>query len=126
MTTPSLAHRIAFALCLLVVTFAAAGFAGQAPQPPPGITREAVHEDAKVMIARLTMAPGARETVHTHPFDAVVVQITPGEVEMTVGDKKTSGRKPAGDVTLIPRDTPHAAVNIGKTDVLVVTVAIKQ
>jgi quercetin dioxygenase-like cupin family protein len=97
----------------------------QAPPLPAGVTREVVHEDARALIARLTFKPGARETMHTHPFEAVIVQIDAGDVEMTVGEKKSSGPSAAGTVTVVPKDVPHAAANIGKSDVTVVTVALK-
>ena len=34
-------------------------------------------------------APGAREPIHSHPFDLVLVQLTPAKMEVQVGDEKT-------------------------------------
>ena len=44
---------------------------------------------------KLTIAPGAHETVHTHPFDIIVIQVTPGEVDFVLnGDKSTGHVEP--------------------------------
>jgi quercetin dioxygenase-like cupin family protein len=93
--------------------------------PPPGITRTALIENGTVMIARLRMAPGAKEDIHTHPFSAIVVQLDAGEVDMRLGDARTSARRPAGFVEFIPQEVPHAAANIGAEAFELVTIAIK-
>ena len=92
---------------------------------PPGITRTQLLDNPTVMIARLRMAPGARETVHTHPFSAVVVQLDPGEVEMRVGTRRKTARREAGHVEFIAAEMPHAAANAGKAPFDIVTIALK-
>lgn len=42
---------------------------------------------------------------HTAPFDALV-QVIEGEVELTIGGKNITAK--AGDLTLMPANTPHA------------------
>lgn len=98
----------------------------QAPAMPPGIDRTPLVDNPAVMIARLTMKPGARETVHTHPFSAVVIQLTPGDVEMAIASEKTTATRATGLSWFIARDTSHAAANVGKAPFEVVTVALKQ
>lgn len=121
----TIASRAACAAALVFMSAAVPG-ARQAPPPlPAGISREVVHDDAKVMVARLTMKPGARETIHTHPFDAVIIQVTAGDVELQIADKKSAGPVAAGTVTFVAKDVPHAAANIGRNDITVVTVAVK-
>jgi quercetin dioxygenase-like cupin family protein len=93
--------------------------------PPPGITRTALIENDTVMMARLRMAPGAKEDVHTHPFSAIVVQLDSGEVDMRLGKDHTRGRRAAGFVEFIPREVPHAAANVGSEPFDLVTIAIK-
>lgn len=110
------------ALLFGMLSFAAAA---QAPPMPPGISRTPIVDNASVMVARLTLAPAAREQVHTHPFDAVVVQISTGRVEMTIGDRTSTEVYQPGFVWFITRDTPHAAANVGEAPFDVVTVAIK-
>jgi quercetin dioxygenase-like cupin family protein len=97
----------------------------QAQGTPPGITRAPLIENDTVMMARLRMAPGAREDMHTHPFSAIVIQLDAGEVDMRLGDARGTSRRPAGFVEHIARDVPHAAANVGKTPFDLVTIAIK-
>ena len=92
---------------------------------PPGITRTEILNNATVLVARLRMAPGAREDVHTHPFSAVVVQIGAGDVDMRLGDARATTRWEHGRVEFIARDVPHAAANAGSQPFDVVTIAIK-
>lgn len=93
--------------------------------PPAGITRTALVENETVMMARLRMAPGAKEDIHTHPFSAIVVQLGAGDVDMRLGDARTSARRPPGHVEFIGRDVPHAAANVGANGFDLVTIAIR-
>jgi beta-alanine degradation protein BauB len=93
--------------------------------PPPGITRTPLIENSTVMMARLRMAPGAREDVHTHPFAAVVIHLDAGDVDMRLGDARNVGGRHAGFVEYIPREAPHAAANVGAQPFELLTVAIK-
>jgi quercetin dioxygenase-like cupin family protein len=111
---------------LIVMSLAAIGASvEQAAVPPAGITRTEIENNATALIARLRMAPGAREDVHTHPFSAVVVQIGAGDVDMRLGDGRSTTRREHGFVEFIPREVPHAAANVGKEPFEVVTIAIK-
>lgn len=97
----------------------------QAQGTPPGITRTPLIENDTVMMARLRMAPGAAEDIHTHPFSAIVIQLDAGEVDMRLGNARSTSRRPAGFVEFIGRDVPHAAANVGAAPFDVVTIAIK-
>lgn len=99
--------------------------AALAQTTPAGITRTALVENDTVMMARLSMAPGAREEVHTHPFSAVVVQIGAGDVETRVGTRRGTERRDPGHVDFIAAEMPHAAANAGALSFDVVTVALK-
>jgi oxalate decarboxylase/phosphoglucose isomerase-like protein (cupin superfamily) len=109
----------------LVCAIAALGVAHQAAQPPPGITRTEIVNNSTVLVARIKMAPGAREEVHTHPFSAVVVQIGAADVDMRLGDKHSASRREHGVVDYIPKELPHAAANAGRDPLDFVTIAIK-
>ena len=118
--------HIGIVVGLFVVGVAAMGAAAQqAGAPPPGITRTELENNATVLIARLRMAPGAREDVHTHPFSAVVVQIGAGDVDMRLGGGHTTTRRAHGFVEFIPKEVPHAAANFGQGPFEVVTIAMK-
>ena len=99
--------------------------AGHQAAPPPGITRTPLIENDTVMMARLRMAPGAKEEIHTHPFSAVVVQLDAGDVEMRMGDSRGTSTRAAGHVEFIAREVPHAAANVGAAPFDLVTIAIK-
>jgi beta-alanine degradation protein BauB len=114
-------HRFIGVICAV----AAFGAGQQAPQPPQGVTRTELVNNATVLVARLRFAPGAREEVHTHPFSAVVVQIGAGDVDMRLGDKHATSRREHGVVDFIPKEMPHAAANVGRDPIDFVTIAIK-
>jgi quercetin dioxygenase-like cupin family protein len=97
----------------------------QAVVVPAGITRTVVADNPTVLIARLGMAAAARETPHTHPFSAVVVQIGTGQVEMELDGQKVTERRDTGHVQFIPKQLMHAAANVGTGPFDVVTIAIK-
>ena len=103
----------------------AASAPAQPRQPQPGIVRTQLVDNATVLVAQLRMEPGARETIHTHPFSAVVVQLTAGDVDMTLGSDHTRAPRAPGFVWFVPKEMPHAAVNAGSAAFEVVTVAIK-
>lgn len=117
----SLALEMGMAGTVVVLTASAQ----PAPAMPAGITRAQLVDNDTVLIARLGMAPGAQEDVHTHPFSAVVVQIGDGDVDMRIGSEHTRGRREHGHVEFIPREAPHAAGNAGRAPFEVVTIAIK-
>jgi quercetin dioxygenase-like cupin family protein len=106
-------------------TLMGAASRARAQTMPPGITRTQLLENSSVMIARLSLAPGARETIHTHPFSAVVVQLGPGDVETRIGTRPESGRRERGHVDFIAAEMPHAAANIGSAPFDLVTIALK-
>jgi quercetin dioxygenase-like cupin family protein len=110
---------------LLIASFLALTVAAGAQRMPAGITRTQLLDNASVMVARLRMAPGAREEVHTHPFSAVVVQLDPGEVEMRLGTRRETTRQERGHVEFIAAEIPHAAANVGAAPFDLVTIALK-
>lgn len=105
--------------------FLASGLALGAQTTPPGITRTQLLDNPSVMVARLRMEPGSRETVHTHPFSAVVVQLDAGDVEMRTGTRRETARRDRGHVEFIAAEMPHAAANTGTSAFDLVTIALK-
>ncbi len=96
-----------------------------AQTPPAGITRTAGVENATVIIAHIRMEPGAREPMHTHPFSAVVVQLTPGTIDQTIGKVRAHHGREPGFVWFIPKETMHAAINTGANAVEFATIGLK-
>src|SRR5436190_4981263 len=111
-------RHLAFGLAIATIS-------AHAQQPPPGITRDQVLDNRTALIAHLRMEPGSRETIHTHPFSAVVIQLTPGEIDMTVGKVRSRQTRDPGFAWFIPKEAPHAAINSGTSAVEFVTVGIK-
>jgi quercetin dioxygenase-like cupin family protein len=112
-------------LRLVPIALAAVTASLYGQQPPPGITREQVLDNRTALIAHLRMEPGSRETIHTHPFAAVVIQMTPGEIDMTVGKVRSRQTRDPGFAWFIPKEAPHAAINSGASAVEFITIGIK-
>lgn len=124
---------IAFVLALAVV----GGEAWRVQKDPAYTPRQAqtarsapqrttVLDNATVTVTRLRFAPGSGETVHTHEFPIVIVQLTSGDVvDLMVSDARSRGPRVAGLVTFVPAGTEHAVMNPGTTPFEMVAVAIK-
>jgi len=96
----------------------------QTPRPAP--QRTTVVDNATVTVTRLRFAPGSGETVHTHDFPLVIVQLTSGDVvDLTVSDARARGPRVAGLVTFVPAGAEHAVVNAGTMPFDMMAVAIK-
>ena len=95
-----------------------------APRPAP--VRTTVVDNSTVTVTRLRFAPGSGETVHTHDFPLVIIQLTSGDVvDLTVSDARARGPRVAGLVTFVPTGTEHAVVNAGTMPFEMMAVAIK-
>ena len=66
-------------------------------------------------LVRLTLAPGAQEQPHTHPYPMLVVVLTHGELEMHNGDVHTKGPRKSGDLEFVERGVRITAANVGTT-----------
>jgi quercetin dioxygenase-like cupin family protein len=113
----------------LTIPFASEAQAPAAPpagaQSPTGISSSPLFANDRVSAIKLSFAPGARESVHTHPFDIMVIQLTPGEVDLSLEGKESSGHIDAGRVTYIPAQALHWAGNAGKAPFDMVVVALR-
>jgi quercetin dioxygenase-like cupin family protein len=96
-----------------------------ASQVPQGMVRTVLIDNGTVLVTRLGYEAAKGETSHTHPFSAVVMQLTPGDVDMTIGSEHSRTRREAGTAWFIPADVPHAAVNTGTMPFEQIAIAIK-
>jgi quercetin dioxygenase-like cupin family protein len=116
---------------LLSVALAIGGPERVAGHLPPQTTsvvppqRTTMLDNATVTVTRLRFAAGAGEAVHTHDFPIVIVQLTPGDVDLTVSDARAIGPRVAGSVTYVPAGTEHAAKNAGAMTFDLLAIAIK-
>ena len=74
-------------------------------------------DNAEARVTRVEFAAGAREPVHSHPFDLAVVPLTAGRLEVRIGEKVETRAYSPGDPMFLPRDIPHAVANAGTTSV---------
>ena len=97
-----------------------------APAPPPaGVTRTPVLDNPEVTATRLDFAPSAREPVHTHPYDLVVIPLTASTLEVQIGSEKQTRDYAPGNSFFVARNQPHAVANTGSGTFSVIGVAIK-
>jgi len=92
---------------------------------PAGVTRTPILDNADATVTRLEFAPSAREPVHMHPYDLVVVPLTTSHIELQIGTEKEMKTLTPGDAFFIPRFEPHAVANVGPDTLTVLGVVIK-
>jgi mannose-6-phosphate isomerase-like protein (cupin superfamily) len=81
--------------------------------PLSNIARELVgadHGGLGACIIFVDAPPGRGPSLHTHPYEEVLV-VLDGEATVTAGERELVAR--AGDVVIVPADTPHAFTNTG-------------
>ena len=100
--------------------------AGSKPGDAPftGMSFKPVFENDRVSVIRARMEVGAREGVHTHGSDTIVVHLSGGDIEDTADGKTVVNHWKRGDVEFEGLGTSHSARNVGGA-VDVVLVALK-
>ena len=83
-----------------------------------------VFGNARVSVLRAHMDVDAREGLHTHGADIVVVHLSGGEIEDTANGKTVVNRWKPGDVEFEERGSSHSARNVGQP-ISVVLVELK-
>jgi quercetin dioxygenase-like cupin family protein len=119
-------RQLAALTCALAISAAMPG--AQAPSAPPaaGIARTVLLDNGMVSVARVRFAPGARDTVHTHPFTLAIVRMTRGDQGFLRDGTLTREVLEAGAVELVEPGVPHAAANVGMTEWDVIAVGGKR
>ena len=92
--------------------------------PFTGMSFVQLFENTRVSVLRARMEVDAREGVHTHGSDTIVVHLSGGEIEDTANGKTIVNRWKPGDVEFESRGSSHSARNISHP-VDVVLVALK-
>jgi quercetin dioxygenase-like cupin family protein len=105
---------------------------GRTPAPamptvdaPPGIERTPLLDNSDTRVVRVQFSTTGREPVHTHPYDLMTLQITPGQVEILDGDAKTTAMRESGFVKFVPRDRPHAYASADQNPFEILSVSIR-
>jgi quercetin dioxygenase-like cupin family protein len=90
--------------------------------PFTGMSFDPIFENDRVAVTRARMEETAREGVHTHAADTIVVHLTGGEIEDTAEGKTVVNRWRRGDVEFEAKGSSHSARNLGApVDVVLVT-----
>jgi quercetin dioxygenase-like cupin family protein len=99
-------------------------FGGNVHAQAPGST--VLLDNERVNVVRAVAAAGTIEQPHAHGAEQnyVSIQLTPGDLEVTVGDQPTI-RGSQGSVFWLPGNLTHTVNNRGKTPVDVIVVRIK-
>jgi quercetin dioxygenase-like cupin family protein len=100
--------------------------AGSKPGEAPftGMSFTPLFDNDRVSVLRARMEVGAREGVHTHASDTIVVHLSGGEIEDTADGKTVVNRWKRGDAEFEAFGSSHSARNVGGA-VDVVLVALK-
>jgi quercetin dioxygenase-like cupin family protein len=69
-------------------------------------------EGAPISAYIVNAKPGQGPPLHTHPYVEVIFMVE-GSATVTVGDEQREAK--AGDIAVIPANTPHRFVNSGDT-----------
>jgi quercetin dioxygenase-like cupin family protein len=96
---------------------------GSAPGSAPfvGMSFTPLFENARVSALSARMEVDAREGVHTHGSDTLVVHLSGGEIEDTADGKTVVNRWKRGDVEFEALGSSHSARNVGRpVDVILV------
>jgi quercetin dioxygenase-like cupin family protein len=101
--------------------------AGTAPMvwATPGVMRTPLLDNADVMVTRLEYEPDAREPLHDHNYDLLILPTTASRIDLQLGDKKLVRSYTLGEAIFIRRRVPHAIAHIGAGSFRAVTVAFK-
>jgi quercetin dioxygenase-like cupin family protein len=76
---------------------------------------------AGVSIIVVDTPPGRGPALHRHQYEEVFV-LREGEVTFTIGDEERVAR--AGDIVVVPPDTPHGFVNTGEEPIGMVAIHV--
>jgi mannose-6-phosphate isomerase-like protein (cupin superfamily) len=68
------------------------------------------YQDTDVSFIWVDMRPGGRVRLHQHPYQEIFI-IQEGRVTFTVGSATLEAH--AGEIVLVPADTPHKFINSG-------------
>src|SRR5215470_12014198 len=78
-----------------------------------GMSFKTMFENDRVTVIRARMEIGAREGLHTHASDTVVVHLSGGEIEDTADGKTVVNRWKRGDLEFEALGSSHSARNVG-------------
>jgi len=114
--------RVALTLVVFAVLLPVRGH-GQAS--PVRFASAQMLENDRVRVQRVTVPVGYRDPVSVLQNDIVVVQVSPGEMEVAIGQNRTSGHVDAGKTWYVPKAMPHQFSNVGNAPYETIIVFLK-
>jgi len=114
-------RHVALVFCAIALLVSVVVFRGSA-QAPAGLSSKVILDNDRVRVQRLSVPAGFRDPVSVVQNDMVVIQATPGDMEVVINGEKTTGHIDAGKVWYVPKTVRHQFSNAGNTsyDTLVV------
>src|SRR5438094_3797390 len=101
-------------ICVIVHLDYRMSFTNIEQLPFVGMSREfhGEREGAPISAYIVNAKPGQGPPLHTHPY-VVVIFMLEGNATVTIGDQTREVN--AGDIAIVPANTPHRFVNSGQT-----------
>jgi len=91
-----------------------------------GGAKKVLLDNAQVRVVELTLAPGHKEPVHTHPANFAYV-LTPGKVRVSyVGGETAEMEAKRGQVIWSDPEGPHTLENLSAKSIKAVVVELKE
>ena len=101
-------------ICVIVHLDYRMSFTNIEQLPFVGMSREfhGEREGAPMSAYIVNAKPGQGPPLHTHPYVEVIFMLE-GNAKVTIGDETREAK--AGDIAIVPANTPHRFVNSGQT-----------
>jgi len=101
-------------ICVIVHLDYSMSFTNIEQLPFVGMSREfrGEREGAPMSAYIVNAKPGQGPPLHTHPYVEVIFMLE-GNAKVTIGDETREAK--AGDIAIVPANTPHRFVNSGQT-----------
>lgn len=101
-------------ICVIVHSDYSMSFTNIEQLPFVGMSREfhGEREGAPMSAYIVNAKPGQGPPLHTHPYVEVIFMLE-GNAKVTIGDETREAK--AGDIAIVPANTPHRFVNSGQT-----------
>ena len=94
-------------------------------EAPPGVTRTTLIDNVDVRVARVRFDPGSKEPLHSHPFDLLTVQLTPGNLDLVDGSEHTTGTREPGFIKFLQRSVQHAYASLDSKAFEMLSISVK-
>jgi hypothetical protein len=113
------------ALMLLTVWSVVMPYRSSAQAPGGRFASAQLLENDRVRVQRVNVPVGYRDPVSVLQNDIVVIQTSPGEMEVVIGQNRTTGHVDPGQTWYVPKTVAHQFSNAGDKPYDTVIVLLK-